>query len=270
MSASDPLTICLVGWGAIARRAAALWSERDAPVRIVAVAVRDTSRPRPDLPEGARLIGAPDDLAGLDLDMVVEAAGRASVSPWGHAALGQGADFLVSSTSAFVDETLLADLMHLARVNHARIIIPPGALGGMDALAAAALLPLDSVTHEIVKPPAAWRGTPAETALDLDALTERTAFFTGSAREAAGAYPQNANVAVISALAGIGLDRTRVSLVADPAARMNGHAVEASGAFGRMRIVLENAPLATNPKSSEMTALNLVRAVENRRASIVP
>ena len=118
--------------------------------------------------------------------------------------------------------------MHLARVNHARIIIPPGALGGMDALAAAALLPLDSVTHEIVKPPAAWRGTPAETALDLDALTERTAFFTGSAREAAGAYPQNANVAVISALAGIGLDRTRVSLVADPAARLNGHAVEAS------------------------------------------
>lgn len=271
MSASEPLKICMVGWGAISRRAAALWAGSGAPVRIVAVAVRDRSLPRHDLPKGARLIGSPDELlAGLDVDMVVEAAGRSAVAPWGRAALGRGADFLVSSTSAFVDETLLADLMHLARANHARIIIPPGALGGMDALAAASLLPLDRVSHEIVKPPAAWRGTPAEKALDLGTLTERTVFFSGTARQAADAYPQNANVAVISALAGIGLDRTRVSLVADPAARLNGHAVEARGAFGRMRIVLENAPLATNPKSSELTALNLVRSVENRRAAIIP
>jgi aspartate dehydrogenase len=74
---------------------------------------------------------------------------------------------------------------------------------------------------------------------------------------------------VISALAGVGLDRTRVELVADPAATRNCHRLSASGAFGRMEMLFENEPLKTNPKSSEMTALNLVRLVENQLAPLV-
>ena len=191
------------------------------------------------------------------------------LADWGHAALAAGHDFAVSSTSAFVDEALFADLLALAKANRAHLIIPPGALGGMDALSAASRLPLRSVRHEIIKPPAAWKGTGAAALCDLDALTTAHIFFEGTAREAADEYPKNANVAVISALAGIGLDRTTVALVADPGADMNSHSVTAEGDFGRMEIRLDNRPLATNPKSSEMTALSLVRLIETRAGGLV-
>jgi aspartate dehydrogenase len=147
--------------------------------------------------------------------------------------------------------------------------MPSGALGDMGALAAASLLQLDKVVHTIIKPPLAWKGTAAADVLDLDTLTDRTEFFSGTAREAADRFPQNANVAVISALSGIGLDRTRVVLVADPGASRNGHQVSASGAFGRLEMLLENEPLEANPKSSEMTALSLVRLIENGVAPLV-
>ena len=97
-----------------------------------------------------------------------------------------------------------------------RLIVPGGALGDLGALAAASLLPIQEVVHVISKPPAAWRGTKAEAIVNLDLLAQCVEFFAGSARQAAEDYPQNANVAVISALAGIGLDRTRIVLAADP------------------------------------------------------
>lgn len=262
MSASD--AICLVGWGAINQRVSALLTERGAPVRIAAVAVRDPSQSRNNIPAGAKLISELTELADIKATLVVEAAGRASVLPWGRAALGLGMDFAVSSTSAFVDDGALSELTALAEAHGARILVPPGALGGVDALAAASRLGLTSVEHRIVKPPEAWTGTKAEKLCNLDALTEPTAFFEGTAREAADAFPQNANAAVITSLAGIGLDRTRILLVADPSVRLNTHEITAEGDFGRMDIRLENRPLATNPKSSEMTALNLVRLIESR------
>ncbi len=272
MSASERpgsrLRLGLVGWGAIATRVAALLAERNAPADIVVIAVRDTAKVRTELPAGAGLISTPEELAGLDLDMVIEAAGRASVPTWGEVTLRHAGCFVVSSTSAFCDDDLLTRLIDIARENGSSILVPPGALGGMDALAAAAVTRVDTVTHSIIKPPRAWRGTAAQTSLDLDALKEATVFFTGTARQAAQTFPQNANAAVITALAGIGLDRTRVELVADPGASRNAHRVVASGAFGRMDMLFENEPLATNPKSSEMTALNLVRLVENQRAPL--
>lgn len=267
MSASD-LRLVLVGWGAIGSRVAALLAERGAPVQIVGVGLRDAGRTR-DLPEGAVVLTDPANLAALSPDLVVEAAGRGSVVPWGRAALTAGCDFAVSSTSAFVDDAVLAEFLALAKAQRAHLIIPPGALGGIDALSAAARLPMAMVRHEIVKPPAAWMGTGAEALCDLTGLQEPFTFFEGTARAAADAFPQNANVAVISALAGIGLDRTTIALIADPGARMNRHSIVAEGDFGRMAIRLDNRPLATNPKSSEMTALSLVRMIEARLGGLV-
>lgn len=272
MSASDRrrLNLCFVGWGAIARRVGELLAERHPQgVNIVAVAVRDHNRRRDDLPAGVRLISEPSELAELDLDMVIEAAGRDAVAVWGEAALRCAGSFIISSTSAFCDDALLQRLVSVAEKAGSRIVMPSGALGDLGALTAASILPLKEVVHTIIKPPRAWRGTAAETMLDLGALEAASPFFEGSAREAADRFPQNANVAVISALSGIGLDRTRVVLVADPAASRNAHRVEASGTFGRLDLTLENEPLATNPKSSEMTALSLVRLVENAVAPVV-
>ena len=263
------LRLVLIGWGAIARRVAALLAERQAPVEIVGVAVRDAAVPRAGLPPGAALIDDPAHLAALRPTLVLEAAGRASVAVWAHEALAAGADVALASTSALVDDTLREALVAQARACGRQLLVPPGALGAVDALAAASRAPLARVRHEIVKPPQAWRGTAAELLVDLDALAAPCTFFEGSAAEAAGRFPQNANVAAITALAGLGLARTEVALVADPAATGNRHRLLAEGDFGRLELVLDNRALADNPKSSALTALSLVRLVENRTAPLV-
>lgn len=263
------LRVALVGWGAINRRVAALLSGAPSTgdIAIAAICIRSPARAR-DIPAGAALIDDPAQLAGLEIDLVVEAAGREAVAIWGEAALRSAPAFVPASTSALTDAALLERLLQTAEACGSQLILPPGALGGIDAIAAASALPLDEVVHSIVKPPEAWRGTPAEEMVALDALSAPVTFFTGSAREAASRFPQNANVAVISALAGIGLDRTRVELVADPGIATNSHRLSASGAFGRLNVAIENRPLAGNPKSSEMAALSLVRAIRNRIAPL--
>jgi aspartate dehydrogenase len=260
-----PLRVALIGWGAISRRVAELLAgAQDAgDITVVAVGVRSSSRAH-DIPAGAVLITEPGQLAELDLDLVAEAAGRDAVAIWGEAALRSVPAFAIASASALTDSALLERLLATAEACGSQLILPPGALAGVDGIAAASALPLDEVVHSIVKPPAAWRGTPAEEVVALDTLTAAATFFSGSAREAAQRFPQNANVAVISALAGIGLDRTRVELVADPTITANCHRLSARGAFGHLNVTIENRPLADNPKSSEMAALSLVRAIRNR------
>lgn len=258
------MRLVLVGWGAIGSEVVRLLTARHAPVDLVAVAVRDTGRSLP-----YPMITDPAELAAFTPDLVVEAAGRAAVLPWGEAALTAGADYAPASTSAFAEEGNLDQLLAVARAHDRQILIPPGALGGIDALSAAARLPLASVIHEVTKPALAWTGTEAETLCNLTALTGPQCFFEGPAREAARRFPQNANVALITALAGLGPDATTLRLIADPAATANRHRVVATGEFGRMEITLDNLPLAHNPKSSALTALSLVRLIENRANPLV-
>jgi aspartate dehydrogenase len=263
------LRTVFIGWGAINARVGALLAQRNAAVEIVGVATIDTPENRASIPRDVQFLGSPSELSDLRPDLVIEAAGRAAIDIWAEAALGAAPAMIIASTSAFCDDALLARLTAVAEARRSRILIPSGAIGAVDALASAAVLGLDEVTHQIIKPPVAWKGTPAEKLLDLPGLSKRTVFFSGSAREAASLYPQNANATVVTALAGVGLDQTRVEMVADPAVRINGHRIMARGAFGRLEIVLENNPLATNPKSSELTALSLVRLIENQINAIV-
>ncbi len=272
-----PLRLALVGWGAIGQTVGRMLADPtvSAPgslersVEIVAIAVRQSGAERSDVPASAAVITKPSELAALAPDLVAEAAGRESVEPWGRAALAAGADFVVSSVSAFADTDLLESMRSLAAANNASIHIQPGALGGVDALAAARLMGIDEVEHRIVKPSLAWAGTPAEDLCDLGSLTEPAAFFQASAAETANAFPKNANVAMTTALAGIGPEQTRISLVADPHATTNRHEIKAHGAFGTLDVSIANNPLPGNPKTSAMAALNLVRTIQNRVNTIV-
>lgn len=260
------MRLALVGWGAIGRTTGRMLA--DHAIEIVAVGVRDATRPRPDLPATATLVDDPGRLAATRPDVVAEAAGRDSVEPWGRATLGAGADLIVSSVSAFADAALLGSLRDLAAANGAQIHIQPGALAGVDALSAARPMGIDAVAHRIVKPPTAWRGTPAAELCPLDDLPGPTEFFAADAATTATRFPDNANVAMTTALAGIGPDATEISLVADPAATTNRHEIRAAGAFGRLDVTIENNPLPGNPKTSAMAALALVRTIANRATAI--
>jgi len=266
--------VALVGWGAIGQTVGHLLTESarvtgtGAGIEIVAVAVRDVAAPRTGLPVGATLISDPSELAALQPDVVAEAAGRDSVALWGTAAISYGADFIVSSVSAFADAELLSTMTTAAQAAGTQIHIQPGALGGVDALSAARLMGIDHVEHRMVKPPQAWLGTPAETLCALNGLERPTEFYSATAAVTADAFPKNANVAMTTALAGIGPDRTTITLVADPGATTNRHEISAYGPFGRLDVQIANNPLPNNPKTSAMAALGLVRAIQNRTSTI--
>jgi aspartate dehydrogenase len=261
--------VIFIGWGAINSRVGQLLESRGSAVEIAAIATSDASRARSLLPPGVPFLSSAEQLADLKPDLVVEAAGRAAVQQWAPAALAASPAMIVTSTSAFSDDGLLAWLTDLTDKHGSKIELPSGSIGGIDALASAAVLGLVDVTHQIIKPPLAWKGTQAEQLTDLATITERKVLFSGSAREAASSYPQNANATVVTSLAGIGLDRTRVEIVADPSVSINMHTISARGEFGRLTITLENRPLARNPKSSELTALSLVRLIEHRTRSLI-
>ena len=105
--------------------------------------------------------------------------------------------------------------------------------------------------------------------INLQAIEEPTVIFSGSARKAAVLFPKNANVAATAALAAIGMDRTEVELVADPKTERNTHTLTYEGTAGSYKVVIAGNPSPINPKTSQLTALNIVRAIENRTHRIV-
>jgi len=132
------------------------------------------------------------------------------------------------------------------------LYLPSGALAGLDGIKAAAAGGLRSVTLTTRKPPRSLAGAPGilRRKIRLDKLRKPMVVFQGSARQAAKEFPQNINVAATLALAGIGPDRTRVKIIADPGIRTNIHEVEAAGDFGKLKARTENRPSPANPKSS--------------------
>lgn len=200
--------------------------------------------------------------------LVVECAGHAAVDQHSEAVLAAGCDLMIVSIGALAQTARYDRLRALAARYDRQIVLPSGAIAGIDWLAAAQRSGLDRVTYRSRKPPSAWRGTPAESLVDLDAIDQARTFFSGNARDAALQYPQNANVAATVALAGVGFEATEVQLIADPRAEGNLHEIEASGAVGTLALRVLGAPDPNNPKTSMMTAFSVTRAIINRTAAL--
>lgn len=201
-------------------------------------------------------------------ELAVECASHAAVAEFGEICLTSGSDFMVVSVGALTDTLLLQRLERASRTHMGKLLIPAGAIAGVDAIAAARQGGLEYVRYSSRKVPQAWKGTHAETLVKLDTLKKPTEFFKGNAGDAAKLFPQNANVAATLALAGLGFDRTQVSLNADPAAPGNVHIIEAGGSFGELRIEVQGKPLPDNPKTSTLAALSVLRAIHNRTDAI--
>ena len=260
------LRVALIGCGAIGTSVLELL-EGDTALAVVAIVVpAEGVAAAQALVPGVK-VGSSVPATGIDL--VVDTAGHAAIEEHVLPALAGGTPCIVASVGALSAAGLAEKLEAAARSGHTQVQLIAGAIGAIDALAAARIGGLDSVRYTGRKPPQAWKGTPAEQGRDLGALTRETVIFEGSAREAALLYPKNANVAATVSLAGLGLDKTLVRLIADPATAENVHTVEAEGAFGSFALTMRNKPLAANPKTSALTVYSAVRALRNRAAALV-
>lgn len=260
--------ILLIGMGAVGRHVALALQNEANRVRL-SILVRseyvNEVKARADevVPGEVQVVDRYDKLTDMP-ELAVECAGHAAVAEFGEDCLTSGADFLVTSVGALTNTLLLQRLERASRTHMGKLMIPAGAIAGIDALAAARYGGLERVRYTSRKLPEAWRGTPAEKMCDLGVLKASIEFYTGNAGEAAQLFPQNANVAATIALAGLGFQRTEVSLNADPSAPGNVHVIEAEGAFGKLKLEVQGKPLAENPKTSALAALSVLRAIHNR------
>jgi aspartate dehydrogenase len=251
----DPGKIAVIGWGAMAQSVWRSLTERDTGVRIRAALLRSNGPGA--MPDEVRLFRSVDDLVVWKPSVVLECASHSAVRDAVPQLLARGIDVIVASIGALADQQVRSHLQAASYDGGGRMTIVSGAVGGLDVLRSARLAGLDVVSYTGRKPPSAWMGTPAEGLLDLTRLSTPQSFFHGSATEAAANYPKNANVTAAVALAGVGFERTRVTLIADPTVPGNVHEVAASGAFGQFQITLENKPLPTNQKTSWLAALSI-------------
>jgi aspartate dehydrogenase len=258
-ASARPLRLALVGYGAIGGELLRLLrSEPGIEVRAVVV------RPERVAEAQASRIPAVARVPLQDVDLVLEAGGHSAIAQHVVPALQAGISCVIASAGALASQPLLDEVRAAATRSGAQAQVIPGAIGGIDALAAARLYGLDEVLYTGSKPPAAWRGTPAERRVALDGLEQPAVIFEGSAREAAMLYPKNANVTATVSLAGVGFDATRVRLVADPGVKQNVHRLQARGNFGSLDLTVSCQALPANPKTSALTVYSALRALVNR------
>ncbi|UCE80911.1 MAG: aspartate dehydrogenase [Methanobacteriota archaeon] len=198
-----------------------------------------------------------------DIRLVVEAASQDAARYYTPLALSAGVDVLMMSVGVLNDEEFQNDVFRLAKRKGAKIYVPSGAIGGIDALSAGKLGDIEEVILITTKPPSAFEGNAylIEKGIDPSELRVRTDLFDGTAREAVRHFPQNVNVAATVSLAGVGFDRTKVRIVCDPQVKTNEHRLRARGKFGELDFVTRNVPSPKNPKTSHLAAMSAISAI---------
>jgi aspartate dehydrogenase len=199
-------------------------------------------------------------------DIVIECAPakllRSIVAPF----VEKGKTAIVLSAGALLENE---DLIDIARQNGGQIVVPTGALIGLDAVTAAAVGEIHSVRMVTRKPVQGLAGAPFLVAnnIDIETIKEPLKIFDGTAREAAKGFPANLNVAVALSLAGIGPDRTRLEIWADPSLTRNVHRVEVDSDAARFSMSIENIP-SENPKTGRITALSVIALLRKQSAAL--
>src|SRR5262245_24309395 len=185
-----------------------------------------------------------DGLLALQPDAVIEAASHDAVRQYAASLLEAGVSVIVLSAGALCDDTLRARLEQIAARGAASLYVPSGGIGGLDALKAACAAGVEEVAIAVAKPPAAWKNIPyvEQLGIDLDRLAGPTTLFAGTARAGVPHFPANVNIAAALAMAGVGFDRTRLRVVADPALTCNMHTITIRGKTGTIDIRLASVP----------------------------
>jgi aspartate dehydrogenase len=261
MRSTHPSRIAVIGYGAITDEIVRCLELRGQLKSLVCVLGRPAKLSELKQKAAARfpVVDALPELLAFEPEIVIEAAGHGAVARFGEAVLKRGCDLLIASVGALADSALARNLVAVAP-HGTELWIASGAVAGIDGLIAARSAGLRTVRYTSLKGPNAWKGTPAQDLLGENARTKRVIFFSGSARQAALQYPQNANVGATIALASLGLDRTHVALGSDPDVGGPLGIIEAEGEFGQFKFEILALASMTNPKTSALTGHSLVTA----------
>ena len=201
-------------------------------------------------------------LSSYPVDIVVEAASQDAVRNVAHSVLQNKRDLMIMSVGALLDESIYDILYDACEHFHKTIYLPSGAIGGLDAIKSVRDQ-LDSLTLTTTKHPRSLKGAKFfETSnIDLDKINSPTIIFEGTAREAVSLFPANINVAALLSLIGLGSEKTKVKIIADPNTAKNTHNIMAQGKFGQMNFTIENVPDETNPKTSRLAILSAIETL---------
>ena len=258
ISAGSALKVAVGGLGTIGLPVARALDSGIHGLELAAVSARDrvkAARNMADFANPVPVLGLAE-LAG-QADIVVESAPAAVFAELAEAAVEAGRILVTVSCGALLDRM---DLVERARETGARIVIPTGALLGLDAVRAAAEGTIHSARMVTRKPPASLAGAPylAEQGIDLDGLSAARKIFEGTAREGARGFPANVNVAAALSLAGVGPDETRLEIWADPAQTRNAHTIVIEADAARLEMQIENVPSEENPRTGRLTPLSVI------------
>ncbi len=261
MSMGKTLTVAIGGLGAIGLAVARRLDAGIAGLGLVAVSARDRDRAAARM---ADFRHPPPVVALRDLaeaaDIVIESAPAAVFAEVAGPALDAGRIFMPLSVGQLLVHD---DYVERAGASGARIVVPTGALLGLDAVRAAAEGEIREVAIVTRKPPGGLAGAPylAEKDISLDGLSAPLKIFDGSARDGARGFPANVNVAAALSLAGIGPDRTRLEIWADPGVTRNTHTIHVDADSARFDMTIENVPSEDNPRTGRITALSVIAAL---------
>jgi aspartate dehydrogenase len=268
MREKEPLRVAIGGFGAIGRTVGARLDQGIEGLALTAVSARDAARAQ------ARMAGwrkpvpvlRPGELAEV-ADIVVECLPAAAFREVAVPAVAAGRIFMPLSVGALLANW---DLVERAGETGARILPPTGALLGLDAVRAAAEGEIREVRMVTRKPPKGLAGAPHLEANNIvvDDLKEPLKVFEGTAREGAIGFPANVNVAAALALAGIGPDRTRLEIWADPTVDRNTHTIEVDADSARFTMTIENVPSEENPRTGKNTALSVIAALRGLTSTL--
>jgi aspartate dehydrogenase len=199
-------------------------------------------------------------------DLVIECATQAALQELAPKVLGAGKDLMVLSCGGLLGRQ---DWVELAEKNRCRILVPSGAIAGLDGVKGARVGAISHVSMESRKPPRGWAGAPyvEEKRINLDAITAETLLYEGPATEACKAFPANVNVLAALSLAGIGPELTRIKTFAVPGLARNTHRIIVEGEFGRLQIEVENVP-SENPRTGKLSYLSAIAMLRDLGATL--
>jgi aspartate dehydrogenase len=259
--------VAVAGLGAIGARVVKELDRGIDGLALTAVAAKDVSKHRAWLDElKTNPEVLPIDRLAEAADIVVECAPSQLVRSIVAPVVSCGKTAIVLSAGALLANE---DLIGLANQHGGQIVVPTGALIGLDAVTAAAVGTIHSIRLVTRKPPLGLAGAPylVERKIDVESLTEPLRVFEGSARQAAKGFPANLNVAVALSLAGIGPDRTMVEIWADPNVTRNTHRIEVDSDSARFSMTMEGIP-SENPRTGRITALSVIACLRKMRAAL--